>query len=270
MYPFFEIYPGFHIYTFGLSLSISFFVFLYILKRNAHKFWYDFSFFTSNIIWYFLSIFFFSRLFFVISIWYDMKFLDNPLDFFIMNDFNFSLFWAIFWFFLVYSILIKIEKRSFDRYIDGVVLSFIAVLVIGFIGSYFWWQVYGRDTQFGIEVLYNKHSFTTVPYQIPIFPLPLVYAFFSFLLLILLYSVQLFIHIRWFIAYLGLIAFSSMVLIGDFFSGKKDIFSFYTIFTFSQFCALILIIFSAYQFYKLIKNTLKSKDIQTILHHNEL
>jgi hypothetical protein len=48
--------------------------------------------FSNNILWYFVSIFFFSRLFYVISRFNDLKYIDSFSDFFATIDYNFSLF----------------------------------------------------------------------------------------------------------------------------------------------------------------------------------
>jgi len=62
-----------------------------MLKKLSIRFGNDFSIFSNNIVWYFLSVFIFSRLFFVISKWNELKYIKDPFDFFIMNDYHFSL-----------------------------------------------------------------------------------------------------------------------------------------------------------------------------------
>lgn len=250
MYPFFEIFPGLIIYTFGLSLVLCFFLFLWNLKRLAKRFGYSFSFFTQNIIWFFLSTLFFSRLFYVIGKWNDMKFIKDPFQFFIMSDFNFSLFWAIFWFLVVLKVLTKLEKSSITRYIDGVVLSFLFILIFWYIGAFFGWQVYGRETMMSIDILYSN-PYTPVPYQVPIFPLPIVYTLSSFIIFSAMYILSLFIHIRWYIWYIGLILFSAMILVFESFSWKQDILSVVSIFNLPQLYACILILWSGYNFSKI-------------------
>ena len=257
MYPFFEIF-GAHIYTFGIALTLSFFAFLWNLQRLEKRFWYSFTFFSHNILWYFLSVFFFSRLFYVIGKWNDMRSID-VFRFFIMSEYNFSLFWALFWFLLVLFILSRLEKTPLSRYIDGVVLAFLGALCIWYIGSIFGGQVYGRETLFGIEISYRNPN-TLVPYQVPVFPLPIVYSVLSFLMFSWMYILSLFIHIRWFIGYLGLLIFSSMILIFEFFSGKQDILSVVSIFNLPQIFALILAAGSAYQFYKVFQKDHSSKE----------
>lgn len=168
LYPFIEIFDWFHIYTFWLTLTICFFVFLWLLKRMSFRFGYDFNFFLDNILWYFLSVFIFSRLFFVISDWNNMKFIKNPFEFFIMSDYNFSLFWAIFWFFITFFITLKLNKVKIIKYIDWVVLSLLFVLFIWYIGAFFGWQVYGDETSFSIWILYDTRI-SNVPFEVEVF-----------------------------------------------------------------------------------------------------
>lgn len=223
-----------------------------MLNKLSARFGYNYSFFKNNILWYFISVFFFSRLFYVIGSWQDMKFIKDPFQFFISGEFNFSLFGAIFGFWLVLRILTKLEKSPIDKYIDGIVVSFLFVLVIGYIGAIFWGQVYGRETNMGIEILY-QNSNSIVPYQVPVFPLPIVYAAVSFIIFCIVYILGLFVHIRALIGYIWLLAFSSMILVFESLSGKYDLLSLSTPFNFPQLCALFLALWSGYRIYVLYK-----------------
>lgn len=263
LYPFFELFTGFFVYTFGITLTVCFFAFLWILRKLSKRFGYSFTFFTQNVLWFFLSVFIFSRIFYVIGKWYDMKYIKNPTEFFLMNEYSFSLFGAIFWFFLVLKILTRLEKSSMTRYIDGVVLSFLFVLVIWYIGALFWGQVYGKPSDFWIEISYTN-SYTQVEYQVPVFPLPIVYALFSFFIFSGLYILSLFIHIKGFIGYIGLILFSAMILVFDGFSGKQDILSVVSPFNLPQVFALILILESAYELFKLTSKDKQNKELHTL------
>ncbi len=253
VYPFFELFPGFFIYTFGITLSLCFFAFLWNLRRLAKRFGYSFSFFSQNILWFFLSTFIFSRIFYVIGRWQDMKFIKDPLHFFLMNEYSFSLFGAIFWFLIVLKILTYLESSTLRRYIDGVVLSFLFILVIGFVWALLGGQVYGKPTDFGIEISYIN-SFTQVEYQVPVFPLPIVYTLCSVLIFSWLYILSLFTqHIKGFIGYLGLIIFGVMILVFDSFSGKQDILSVVSMFNLPQVYACILIGWSAVHLHTIFK-----------------
>ena len=260
MFPFFEVFWDIRIYIFGLTLALSFFLFLWNLKRLGKRFSYSFWFFTQNILWFFISVFIFSRLFYVIAQWNNMKFIQDPFQFFIMSEYNFSLFWGIFWFLLVLWILARLELSSMRKYIDGVVLAFLFVAVLGYIGAFFGGQVYGRETNFWIEVIYTNPD-SLVPFQVPVFPLPIAYGFFTFLLFSWMYILSLFVHVRGFIGYLGFILFWSMTLILEYFSGKQDILSVNTSINLPQVCAFFLIFWSFYQLMNVFKHEAKKESM---------
>lgn len=180
-----------------------------------------------------------------------MKYIKNPIEFFIMSDYNFSLYWALFWFFIVLIYSLKVNKIRSDKYIDVTVLSFLFVATLWYIGSFFGWQVYGRETSTGLEVLYT-HPFTLVPYEVPIFPLALVYAAITFVLFAILYSLSTIINIRGLIGYIGFISFNAIVLILEHFSGKYDIIKINQFFNMNQLLALIFIIYATYKLVRLI------------------
>ena len=224
MLPFFEILPGFIVYTFGIALIICLFLFLGMFKKLSSRFAYGHEGLSKNILWYFLWVFIGARLFYVIAKWSELKYISSPFEFFISNDYNFSLVWAIVGFLIVLVILVKKEGKSLHEYIDGVMTSFLFVLPVGYIGAFLWGQVYGRDTDIGIEILYT-HPFTPVPFEVPIFPLPLIYAFVFFVLFCGAYIGSLFIHSKGFIGYMSAIVSACFFLIFEFFSGKYDIFT---------------------------------------------
>lgn len=269
MYPLFSLFNDtIIVYTFGLTLSVCFFAFLWMLKKLSKRFSYDFSFFLKNILYFFVGIFIFSRLFFVFSKWSDLKFIKDPVEFFIMSDYNFSLMGAIFGFCLIGFLLLKGKKEQIIKYIDGVVLSFLFVLVIWYVWALFGGQVYGRQTNLGIEILYT-HPFTPVPYQVPVFPLPVVYALLFFVLFSVLYILSTMVKVRGFIAHVGAIAFAAIILVFDFLSGKFDVFSqSFLHLNMNQLFALGIIWGVGYSFYKLIQETAKDKRV-TILKHKD-
>jgi len=253
MFPFFEPFSWLVIYTFWLTITICFFMFIWMLKKLCLRYSSDFNFFYKNIIWYFISIFIFSRLFYVISRWDDMKYMNSLLDFFITSDYNFSIVWAIIWFFVIFIIKLKTEKKKLIKLIDPLVLSFLFILFIWYIWAFLWWQVYWRETFFWIEILYNN-AFSPVPFQVPIFPLPIVYSILFFILFSSLYMLSMFVKIRWLIWYIWLISFSSILLIFEFFSWKYDIFKNNIWINMVQLFAIVLIITTWYNMYKLLQN----------------
>lgn len=252
MYPFFEIFPGFFIYTFWLTLTICFFLFLWMLKKLSHKFGINDTFFFNRILWYFLSVFIFSRLFYVISRWNDFKFIKDPLEFFLMNDYNFSLIWAFFWYFLVLFISIIMHWLRSWKYMDVSILSFLFASVLWYIWAFFWWQVYWKETSFWIEILYTN-SFSPIPYEVPIFPLALVYAFVFFILFSALYMFAIFISVRGIIWYVWIILIACSMLILESFSWKYDFFKTAIWLNFSQIWAIFLIWFWFFWLYRIYK-----------------
>jgi len=252
MYPFFEIFDWVFIYTFWISLLLSFFAFLWMLKKLCGKFWINTTFFFNRILIYAISVLIFSRLFYVISKWHEFKFIKNPLDFFFMNDYNFSLIWAIFWFLIVLFISIILHWLRSWKYIDASVLSLLFVLPIWYIWTLLWWQVYWSPTNYWIEILY-KNSFSPVPYQIPIFPLPIVYAFIFFILFSILYIIAMFLKVRWIVWYIGLILISSTFLIMENYSWKVDYFKMEYWINFTQIMSFFLILFAFHWLYRIYK-----------------
>jgi len=73
---------AFPVYVFGLSIVICFFLFLWMLKKLSVRFGFEYHFFTNSILWYFFSIFIFSRLFYVISMtsWLGVPYISTSLS----------------------------------------------------------------------------------------------------------------------------------------------------------------------------------------------
>lgn len=251
MLPFFEIFGWILIYTFGIAMTLCFFLFLWMLKKLSKRFWYNYKFFIKNIFWFFISVFIFSRLFFVLYKWEDLKHLDSPFQFFIAYDYNFSLFWALFWFFLVLYFNLKERKEKLIDYIDWLVLSFLFIAPLWFVWSFLWGQVYWRDTHFWLEILYT-HPHSPVPFTVEVFPLPVVYAILSFLLFCWSYIASTFIsNVKWVIWYVSLIVFFSFILIFDFFSWKTDVL--WIFINLNQLFSLIIIWVCAYNLKLILK-----------------
>ncbi|PID86525.1 hypothetical protein CSB08_00915 [Candidatus Gracilibacteria bacterium] len=252
MYPVFEPFSGFIIYSFGITLTICFFSFIWMIKKLSERFGYNSYFFIKDIVWYFLSIFIFSRLFYIISQFNNLMYIKDAYGFFIMSDYNFSLVGAVIGFLIVFIINLKLKKEKFIKYVDGLSISFIFILSIGFIGALLGGQVYGIETNLGIEITY-KHPFSPISNGIEIFPLAIIYSISFFIIFSTLYILSMFIHIKGLIGYMGLISVSCIFLIFDFFSGKHDILKNFLGLTFTQFFSIILIGFCVKQLYLIFK-----------------
>lgn len=257
MYPFFELFSWLYIYSFWLSLTIWFFLFLWMLKRLCHRFWINDTFFFNRILWYFLSVFLFSRLFYVIANWSNFKFIKDPLEFFLMSDYNFSLIWAFFGYFLVLYISIILHNLRSWKYVDVSVLSFLFASVIWYIWAFLWWQVYWKETSIWIEILYTN-PFSPVPYEVPVFPLAIVYALVFFVLFSVLYMLAMFVSVRWIIWYIWIILIATVLLILEVFSWKYDFFKNEIWISLTQIWAICMIFIGIYgllRIYKTPKNT---------------
>jgi len=234
-----------------------------MLKKLSHKFSYDIAIFVNNVLWYFISIFFFSRLFYIISKWNDLRYIENASEFFVTTDYNFSLFWAIFWFVVVFFINLKLRREKLVKYIDWLVLSFLLILSIWYIGALLWGQVYGKPTDYWIEITYTN-PFSPIS-STPVFPLAIVYSILFFIEFAVLYILSMYIKIKGFIGHIWLIVFALIILIFENFSWRHDIFDNYLFLNMNQILAIWLMIFSFYRLYVL--SQLSSKDTTVIIEH---
>ncbi len=225
MYPSFVVF-GVTIYTFGLALSLSLGLFVWMLYRLSIKYGINTNFFLGNILFFFLSSFLFSRIFYVLAEWRDYKYIfgEGVFKFFFMSDYNFSLIGALFGFILILYINIRKFKLSGNKYIDAVFLSFLFASVLGFIGSFFWGQICGKATSLAIGISYLDYPDTKCAVSASVFPLALVYAVASFLLFSTLYILRQFIQTEGFVGYIGILIFACILFIGEFYSGNQDIF----------------------------------------------
>ncbi|HRI35562.1 MAG TPA: prolipoprotein diacylglyceryl transferase [bacterium] len=224
MYPQFELF-GITVYSFGLTLSVSFLAFFFLLYRLSLKIGINTNFFLGNALWFFLSSFVFSRLFYVISEWRDFQFIfsEGFFRFFFMSDYNFSLIGGIFGFLLVLFVFTKFRKLPGNKFIDAVSLAFLGAAFIGFIGAFLGGQILGAPTESALGISYPADTVNN-PYTSPVLPLGLFYAVFSFALFCILYIVRTVVRVDGIIGYLAILLFSSAYLVGEEFSGRPDLF----------------------------------------------
>lgn len=256
MFPLFEIFNWFYIYTFWLTITICFFMFLFINKKLSHKFGINETFFLNRLFFYVFSSFLFARLFYILWNYNDFKFIQNPLEFFFMSDFNLSIIWWFFWFFIILFIQVILHGLKIWKYIDLSVISFLFIATIWYIWAFLWGQVYWKETNYWIEILYTNR-FSPVPYEVPIFPLWIFYSIVFFILFCLLYILIIFIKTRWIIWYIWLIFIWITFLILENFSWKYDYLRLLLWINLTQIWWVIIIIL---WFYWLIRLFLK-KDI---------
>ncbi len=253
MYPNIEIF-WVTIYTFGLALSISFILFFFMLYKLSLKFGINANFFLWNVLWFFLSMFIFSRLFYIIAEWRDFQFLwkQGILKFLFMSDYNFSLMWGVLGFMIVLIFQLKRFKISARKYIDAIVLAFLFASVIGFIGAFFGGQIYGRPTDSFMWIAATSDMSNT-PYTSPMFPLAIVYSIVSFVLFFCLYIVRKLTKIEGLVGYIGITLFSLIMFGAEFYTGWTDIFKAHIYFNLNQIGALSLFFLGVYGLYKIYK-----------------
>ena len=214
-----------------------------MLQRLSRRFDINTNFFLGNVLWFFLFTFLFSRFFYILAEWQNFKSVlgQGVIKFFLMSDYNFSLMGGILGFMSVLLFQLKRFKLSSRKYVDAIVLSFFFAGVIGFIGAFFGGQIYGKPTDSFIGITYTN-PLSNSPYTSPIFPLALFYSIISFLFFVIFYIAKLFIKVEGLVGYMGIVLFSLVLLLGEFYNGNTDIFRSYLFLNLNQIGALILII----------------------------
>ena len=119
MYPEILIGDG-RIYTFGVFLSLSILLFFWMLRKVTRDIDGTRGFFFNHLLLYFLSTFFFARLFHVIFYWglpgKSSFSISHPiLSFVTMSDFYFSLAGALLGFLLVLTWVLKNKEEGEKR-----------------------------------------------------------------------------------------------------------------------------------------------------------
>lgn len=254
MYPQFELF-WVTIYSFWIALSLAFVLFFWMLYRLSLKFWINTNFFLNNIFFYFISIFLFSRLFYILAEWREYKHIFNEwvLKFFFMSDYNFSLIWGIVWFMMVMYFKIKKYKLKSEKYIDAAVLAFLFAAVVWYIWTFLWGQILWKSTTLSIGVIYTS-PFNKSSLAWPIFPLAVIYSIICAVLFVWLYITRIFIKIEWFVGFLWIILFCSLLIIFEFYNWViDDSFSSYVHLSMTQLWALWLIIYAGRWISKIYK-----------------
>ena len=160
--------------------------------------------------------------------------------------------WAIFWFFLVLFISIISKWLRAWKYVDATVISLLFTISFGFIWAFLGGQVYWKPTVLWKWILYNT-AISNVPYQVEVFPLPIVYAAIFFVLFMASYMIAMFTNIRWIVWYCSLVIFSSVILFFEKYSWQTDMFFNKIWLNLSQISAIWLIILSIIGIIRLYK-----------------
>ncbi len=165
--------------TYGVGLIVTFILFYWMLWRLGRKYEINTSFFSVNLLAFFLTTTLVSRLFHVI-LYYGLPtksaftFEFPILSFFLMSDFYFSLGGAIVGFLIVLLILLR-NKEPADRddVLDIVAISWLFGSIVGYLGAFFGGQTYGIRSEWILSVDYINNPILA---EFPRFPLAVVYA----------------------------------------------------------------------------------------------
>ena len=201
------------------------------------------------------SLFFFARIFHILTDWINEKFIfvdlvhGNFLEFlrlfFIPQDYLFSLFGAIFGFILVfYTKTYKIRKDRY-KYLDAIVIAFLSASLLWYLASLLGGQVYGIPFSSPLSITYT-HIDSIVKDRAALFPLAFMYILLTSAILIGLYR---FWKVRilpdGYIGIMGIGFFSCMIFLWEFMSGaRRDMFYDYFSLGLNQIWALFGLIFA--------------------------
>lgn len=260
MFPSFDVF-GVSVYSFGLSLSIAFVVFFWLLSRLSFKLGINTQFFLSGSLWFFLSSFFFARFFWVLAEWRDFQFIFAEgsfsgllTKFSFMSDYNMSLAGGIFGFLLVLFLRVRQKRMSGAKFIDAVVLAFLLAAVIGYIGAFLGGQIMGTPTELPIGITYPESS-PAARYSTPVFPLALVYSLAAFCLFAAAYIFRALVHVDGLAGYIAMGAFAAVLFMFEGFNASDDMFRAYVHINLTQIAAIGLFLLAARGLYKIIKKT---------------
>jgi prolipoprotein diacylglyceryltransferase len=165
--------------TFGVALTLAFFLFYWMLRRLGRKYDINTAFFSVNLLSFFLTTFFVSRLFHVIlyaGLTTKSAFsIEYPvLSFFLMSDFYFSAGGAILAFFGLLSFYMR-KRETVDReeVLDITTIAWVFAAIVAYFGAFLGGQVYGvrSESIFAVDYVNNP-----ILAEYRRFPLALVYS----------------------------------------------------------------------------------------------
>lgn len=251
MYPFFTIFD-IQIHFFGIFILIAWAVFFACL----HIFWQQKNITKSifeDILPFTISIFLFSRFFYILSQWRNEKFLFN--EFFsgqkwlweflqtilFTENYNLSLAGGIIGFVIIFLHKTKSQKNMRSRYLDVAMPSFLIASLFAYFGGFLGGQVFWVPSTGFFSMEYNT-KYRTIPFDGAVFPLPFFFIIGIILLIVIAFLFRKKTLPNGYLGYVLLGWFSILLFIGEFWSGRSDIFEIYI--RLNQFIAIIGFIIS--------------------------
>ncbi len=265
MYPVIT-FPYIDIYLFWVGLMVAWVLFFYGLHRRSieagitkHIF--------SRITLFTLSIFIFSRMFYILWQWRIERFIFE--DFLSGNDtfitflerfflasgtgwYNLSFAGGVVGFVLVFLWLTRKQKKIKLSYLDIILPAFFVAAIAGYIGALLGGQIYGIpfDSFFSIQY---AHKFNIVPLQKALFPLPVLYILMAIIGVVWNHFLQKKQVPKGFIGAVGIWYVSSVLFIFEFLSGDSDTFASHIWINMTQILALFGIWVTFWIFFKILR-----------------
>lgn len=244
--------------TFGVTLTVAFFLFYWMLRRLGRKYDINTAFFSINLLSFFLTTFFVSRLLHVIlyaglptksafSIEYPF------LSFFLMSDFYFSAGGAVVAFFGLFWIHMR-HREVVDREesLDITVISWVFASIVAYLGAFLGGQVYGvrSESIFAVDYVNNP-----ILAEFPRFPLAIVYILCTLVIFSLIYIVRKLRPERGLAAGLGALLWGIMWFLGEWWNDASSdniayvfgLFSHWKILNFNQIISLVLMAWGSWR-----------------------
>jgi prolipoprotein diacylglyceryltransferase len=223
-------------YSFWVCIALAWLVFFWLLHRlSVQQGLSRKNIFTDSIVLFTISIFIFSRIFYILGNWVNDQFLirDQLLtgdiigflkQFFIGGNYNLSFAGGVVWFLVVFFWKTWKDSKNARKYWDIIVPSFLIAASIGYLGALLGGQIYGSIApDFPLSITYKNKI---VPLRAPTFPLPVIYMMISLVLWVVTYRTLQKVHLpEWLLWYGSLGIFSLCLLVLEFWNGSIDIFS---------------------------------------------
>lgn len=237
MFPLFHIGPYIEVHMFGLSLVIAWAVFFWLLQKYGAERGISKTMFQ-NIALYTASIFFWSRIFYILTDWRNEKYLfidfiegsgliDFLKGFFITDNYNLSLAGGLFGFLTLFAWKIYSTRAKIGRNIDVLVRAFFYAGIIWYFGTLLGGQIYGAYFDSFFSLLYTDKN-SIVPVGSARFPLPIIYMIICLCGILLIEKIQRSIRVPdGFIGYIGFGFFGIALFLFEFLSGSADMFASY-------------------------------------------
>ncbi len=263
MYPTINIGSWLSLYTFGLFMIIAWGIFFTLLHYLSIRKGFSKHIFSA-IIDFTLGIFFFGRIFYIISDWRTEKFLFIDLfesgdiftflkQFFITDNYSLSFAGGVIGFMILFFWKTRYFPKDRPKYWDSIIPAFLIAAIVWYIGTLLGGQIYGivMDTPFSIT--YQSPE-SIVPFQNPTFPLPILYSLFCIAIAYFLYRIETKMPLPdWFIGYMGMGIFSIFLFLAEFLNGTSDLFSSRVYINMTQLIALGLISYALICLLRIIK-----------------